>query len=210
MKKEQIRLYAVTDRRWLQTETLEEQVEKALKGGITMLQLREKEMDDAAFLEEAVRIKKLCQAYSVPFIINDRVDIAIRSGADGVHVGQGDMSAAEVRKRLGKDKIVGVTAKTVEQALLAQEQGADYIGSGAVFGSGTKSDARTLDHAILQEICERVSIPVTAIGGITAENAKKLSGRGMAGIAVVSAIFAQPDITEAVRKLKVIADEICD
>lgn len=210
MKKEQIRLYAVTDRRWLQTETLEEQVEKALKGGITMLQLREKEMDDAAFLEEAVRIKKLCQAYSVPFIINDRVDIAIRSGADGVHVGQGDMSAAEVRKRLGKDKIVGVTAKTVEQALLAQEQGADYIGSGAVFGSGTKADARTLDHAVLQEICERVSIPVTAIGGITAENAKKLSGRGMAGIAVVSAIFAQPDITEAVRKLKVIADEICD
>ena len=210
MKKEQIRLYAVTDRRWLQTETLEEQVEKALKGGITMLQLREKEMDDEAFLEEAVRIKKLCQAYSVPFIINDRVDIAIRSGADGVHVGQGDMSAAEVRKRLGKDKIVGVTAKTVEQALLAQEQGADYIGSGAVFGSGTKADARTLDHAVLQEICESVSIPVTAIGGLTAENAKKLSGRGMAGIAVVSAIFAQPDIKEAVRQLKVIADEICD
>ncbi len=206
--REQMRLYAVTDRSWLKGETLYQQIEKALKGGITFLQLREKNLTEEEFLQEAIEVKKLCNAYHVPLIINDNVEIAKKSGADGVHVGQGDMQADEVRKILGPDKIIGVSARTVEQALKAQSLGADYLGSGAVFHTGTKSDAKALDHEILKNICGSVEIPVVAIGGITGENVMQLKGCGMDGIAVVSAIFAQPDIQAAAEELRKKSEEI--
>lgn len=206
--REQMRLYAVTDRSWLKGETLYQQIEKALKGGITFLQLREKNLTEEEFLQEAIEVKKLCNAYHVPLIINDNVEIAKKSGADGVHVGQGDMQADEVRKILGPDKIIGVSARTVEQALKAQSLGADYLGSGAVFHTGTKYDAKALDHEILKNICGSVEIPVVAIGGITGENVMQLKGCGMDGIAVVSAIFAQPDIQAAAEELRKKSEEI--
>lgn len=203
-----LRLYAVTDRSWLRGETLYTQVEKALRGGATMVQLREKELDEAGFEKEAVEILQLCHRFGVPFIVNDNVELAQRVGADGVHIGQGDMQMQQARKILGPDKVIGVTAKTVEQAVRAQEQGADYLGSGAVFGSTTKQDAKPMEHALLQEICESVHIPVVAIGGITAENVLRLKGRGMAGVAVVSGIFACEDIEKETGKLRKLADSL--
>lgn len=208
VKKEQLKLYAVTDRSWLGDETLYEQVERALKGGATMVQLREKELDEIAFEQEAMEIRNLCHRYHVPFIVNDNVELAKKIGADGVHIGQSDMELMEARKLLGADKIIGVTAKTIEQAKAAEAGGADYLGSGAVFGSRTKLDAKPMDHALLQEICESVHIPVVAIGGITAENVIKLQGRGIAGVAVVSGIFACPDIEGGTRKLRRLVDQI--
>ena len=199
---EDMLLYAVTDRAWLNGETLESQVEKALKGGATFVQLREKELDEEMFLEEAKKIKKLCAEYHVPFVINDNVDIALKVDADGVHVGQSDMEAGKVREKLGPDKIIGVSAQTVEQALLAEKHGADYLGVGAVFQTGTKTDAREVEHSVLKEICTKVDIPVVAIGGITQDNVKELSGSGINGVAVISAIFAQKDIETATAKLK--------
>lgn len=201
-KKEDLLLYAVTDRSWLNGETLYVQVEKALKGGVTFVQLREKNLDEAAFLEEAKEIWTLCAQYHVPFVINDNVGIAARSNADGVHVGQSDMEAGDVRRKLGPDKIIGVSVRTVEQALKAQERGADYLGVGAVFPTGSKADAVEVSHETVKEICEAVDIPVIAIGGVTAENVAELSGTGICGIAVISAIFAQKDIEEAARRLK--------
>ena len=201
-EKETMLLYAVTDRMWTGKQTLMEQVEDALKGGATCVQLREKELDEAHFLEEAKKIKELCDRYHVPFVINDNVEIAKKVDADGVHVGQSDMEALDVRKTLGEDKIIGVTAKTVEQALKAQAHGADYLGVGAVFGTTSKADATKLDHKILKEICEKVEIPVVAIGGITEENVTELAGNGICGVAVISAIFAQPDIEQATKELK--------
>lgn len=201
LDKKTMLLYAITDRRWLKTETLYEQVEKALDGGITLLQLREKELDQEHFTKEAIRIKKLCTKYNVPLIINDNVDIALAVNADGVHVGQNDMEAGAVRAKLGPDKIIGVTAKTVEQALFAQKRGADYLGVGAVFHTGSKADAKEISHETLKEICEAVSIPVVAIGGITKENLSLLSGSGISGIAVISAVFAQKDIQHATEEL---------
>ncbi|MDD6480911.1 MAG: thiamine phosphate synthase [Lachnospiraceae bacterium] len=203
-----LRLYAVTDRSWLRGETLYTQVEKALRGGATMVQLREKELDEAGFEKEAVEILQLCHRFGVPFIVNDNVELAQRVGADGVHIGQDDMQMQQARKILGPDKVIGVTAKTVEQAVRAQEQGADYLGSGAVFGSTTKQDAKPMEHALLQEICESVHIPVVAIGGITAENVLRLKGRGMAGVAVVSGIFACEDIEKETGKLRKLADSL--
>ncbi|MBQ3222375.1 MAG: thiamine phosphate synthase [Clostridia bacterium] len=205
---EMLRLYAVTDRSWLRGRTLPEQVEQALIGGATMVQLREKELDEDEFLREAVGLAKLCHRYGVPLLINDNVDIARRSGADGVHVGQGDMDAAIVRSILGPDMIIGVTAKTVEQAVRAQESGADYLGSGAVFGSSTKLNAKPMDRDILRSICHAVSIPVAAIGGINRSNISQLAGTGIAGVAVVSGIFAAEDIEAECRRLRRIADEI--
>lgn len=190
-----MRLYAVTDRSWLRGRTLHEQVEEALIGGATLVQLREKELDEAAFLQEAIDLTKLCHRYGVPLLINDNIDIARRSGADGVHVGQSDMEAAAVRSILGRDMIVGVTAKTVEQAQRAQEAGADYLGSGAVFGSATKLNAKPMSMDILRSICQSVEIPVVAIGGIHKGNILELVGTGIAGAAVVSGIFAAEDIT---------------
>lgn len=201
-KKEDLLLYAVTDRSWLGEETLYQQVEKALEGGATFIQLREKELDHEAFLKEAVELKALCAKYHVPFVINDDVEIAMEMDADGVHVGQSDMEAGNVREKLGPDKIIGVSAQTVEQAILAQERGADYLGVGAVFPTGSKDDADDVSHEMLKAICEAVSIPVIAIGGIGAKNVSELAGSGICGIAVISAIFAQKDITDATKQLK--------
>lgn len=195
-------LYAVTDRSWLDGETLYSQVEKALKGGATFIQLREKKLDEEHFLKEAEELKELCRKYQVPFVINDNVEIALAMDADGVHVGQSDMEAGDVRAKLGPDKIIGVSAQTVEQALLAQERGADYLGVGAVFATTSKDDAAEVSHETVKAICEAVDIPVIAIGGISKDNVMQLSGNGLSGIAVISAIFAQPDIEAAARDLK--------
>lgn len=200
--KEDLLLYAVTDRHWLKDETLENQVEKALQGGATFLQLREKSLDNDIFLAEAKEIQKLCKKYQVPFVINDNVDIALAIDADGVHVGQSDMEALDVRKRLGPDKIIGVSAQNVQQALLAQKHGADYLGVGAVFPTGSKDDAEDVSFETLKAICQAVDIPVIAIGGITKENVSELKGSGICGIAVISAIFAQKDIKAATKELK--------
>ena len=201
-RKEDLLLYAVTDRSWLDGETLYAQVEKALKGGVTFVQLREKALDEQAFLEEAKEIQKLCEQYHVPFVINDNVEIAAQIGADGVHVGQSDMEAGDVREKLGLDRIIGVSAQTVEQAVRAQERGADYLGVGAVFPTGSKADAVEVSHETVRAITEAVDIPVIAIGGITKDNVSELSGTGICGIAVISAIFAQEDIEGAARVLK--------
>ncbi|SHN01553.1 thiamine-phosphate pyrophosphorylase [Anaerosporobacter mobilis DSM 15930] len=200
-KSEDLLVYAVTDRSWLYGESLYSQVEKALKGGATFIQLREKELDEEQFLKEAMEIKELCKRYHVPFVINDNVEIAVKVEADGVHVGQSDMEAGNVREKLGKDKIIGVSTQTVEQALLAEKQGADYLGVGAVFPTGTKLDAVEVGYDRLQEICKAVHIPVVAIGGITRENIIQLKGSGVSGVAVVSAIFASKDIEAATKEL---------
>lgn len=200
--KEDLLLYGVTDRSWLKEETLYQQVEKALKGGATFIQLREKKLDQESFLNEAKELKELCRKYKVPFVINDNVEIALAIDADGVHVGQSDMEALDVRKRLGEDKIIGVSAQTVEQALLAEEHGADYLGVGAVFPTGSKDDADDVSRDTLKAICDAVSIPVIAIGGISEKNVAELSGSGICGIAVISAIFARPDIESAARELR--------
>lgn len=202
LNKDTLLLYAVTDRHWLGEETLYQQVEKSLEGGVTFVQLREKDLDSETFLEEAKELKELCSKYNVPFVINDNVDIAVAMDADGVHVGQSDMEAGDVRAKLGPDKIIGVSAGTVEQALLAQERGADYLGVGAVFPTGSKADAAELSHETVKAICEAVDIPVIAIGGITIDNVKELAGTGICGIAVISAIYAQKDITAAAKQLK--------
>ena len=202
LNKEDLLLYAVTDRMWLNGRTLKEVVKESLDGGVTFLQLREKNLDDKHFLEEAVELQELCKQYKVPFIVNDNVDIALKMNADGVHVGQSDMQAADVRAKLGPDKIIGVSAQTVEQAVLAQQRGADYLGVGAVFPTGSKADADDVSFETLKAICEAVTIPVVAIGGITQENLEQLKGSGICGIAVISAIYAQYDIKEASRKLK--------
>lgn len=201
-RKEDMVLYAITDRHWLNGESLYQQVEKALQGGVTFLQLREKNLDKELFMKEAREIKELCRKYKVPFIINDNVEIAKAIDADGVHVGQSDMEAGDVRKRLGADKIIGVSAKTVEQALLAEKHGADYLGVGAVFSTSTKTDATGVSHETLRDICQAIKIPVVAIGGITKDNVNELSGYGADGIAVISAILAQENITEAAKDLK--------
>lgn len=197
-----LELYAVTDRHWLGKQTLFDQVKEALDGGATCIQLREKQLDEENFLKEAIEIQKLCKEYHVPFIVNDNVDIAKTMHADGIHVGQSDMEALDVRKELGKDVILGVSAQTVEQAKKAEAHGADYLGVGAVFPTGSKDDADDVSHETLQAICEAVSIPVIAIGGITQDNVKELAGSGIVGIAVISAIFAQKDITQATKDLK--------
>lgn len=203
-----LRLYAVTDRSWLRGQTLFEQVEQALGGGTTLVQLREKEMDEEAFLREAVDMARLCHRYGVPLLINDNVDIAMRSGADGVHVGQDDMEADAVRRILGADMILGVTAKTVGQAVRAQEAGADYLGSGAVFGSLTKLDAKPMTREMLRSICHAVSIPVVAIGGVDRHNILELAGTDIAGVAVVSGVFAAEDIEKECRYLLEMAERI--
>lgn len=206
--KKDLLLYAVTDRSWLNGQTLCEQVEQALKGGVTFLQLREKELDDQEFLEEAQVIQQLCRKYQVPFLINDNVALAAKIGADGVHVGQSDMAAGEARAKLGTDRIIGVSARTVEEALEAQRQGADYLGVGAVFHTGSKADAAEVDHQVLRDICRAVDIPVIAIGGITRDNVAQLKHSGICGIAVISAIFAQKNIEAAARELRMLTEEM--
>ena len=199
-------LYAVTDRHWLHGRTLHEVVKESLDGGVTFLQLREKDLDEARFLDEAKDIKTLCHAYGVPFLINDNVDIALAVDADGVHVGQSDMEAGDVRAKLGPDKIIGVSAQTVAQALQAEAHGADYLGVGAVFPTGSKADVQELPYETLKDICAAVSIPVVAIGGISQENVAKLAGSGICGVAVISAIYAAKNIKSAAEELKAAAE----
>lgn len=200
--KNDLLLYAVTDRHWLEGRTLKEVVKESLDGGVTFVQLREKTLEDEKFLEEARELKELCKKYNVPFVINDNVDIAIAMDADGVHVGQSDMEAGDVRVKLGPDKIIGVSAENVEQAVLAEKRGADYLGVGAVFPTGSKEDAADVSYETLKAICEAVSIPVIAIGGINEGNVSKLAGSGIVGVAVISAIYAAKDIKKATEDLK--------
>ncbi len=200
--KDMLLLYAVTDRRWTGRKTLYQQVEDALKGGATLIQLREKGMDEKEFLEEAREMAKLCHKYQRALIINDNVKVALKSGADGVHVGQEDMSAADIRKTAPQDFIIGVTAKTKEQAKQAEREGADYLGVGAVFPSSTKETAIRITTETLKEICSSVGIPAVAIGGITVENVSALTGGGMSGVALVSAVFAASDIEMETRRMK--------
>lgn len=208
--KKELMLYAVTDRHWLGEETLYDQVKKALDGGATFVQLREKKLDREDFLAEALEIQKLCKKYGVPFVINDEVSIAKDIDADGVHVGQSDMEAMDVRKVLGPDKILGVSAQTVEQAIIAEKHGADYLGVGAVFATGSKDDADDVSHETLKAICDAVSIPVIAIGGITKDNVSELAGSGICGVAVISAIFGQNDIKKATEDLKASVEKMLE
>ena len=203
-----MKLYAVTDRAWTGKQTLFEQAEAAMRGGITCLQLREKNMDKDEFLKEALEMKELCRSYNIPLIINDDPFIAVKSGADGVHIGQKDMSLKEAREITGNGMIIGVTAALPELAVKAEKEGADYIGSGAVFGSSTKADAKPLSHDVLREITASVNIPVVAIGGITRDNMSRLAGTGIAGAALVSAIFSADDIEAECRYLMKISEQI--
>ena len=200
--KDSLLLYAVTDRAWCDRKSLKEQVIDAIEGGITFLQLREKDLRDDEFLQEAIEIGHIAREHNIPFVINDSVDIAIKSSADGVHVGQKDMQAKDVRKLIGPDKILGVSVQTVEQALFAKECGADYLGVGAVFPTGSKDDADDVSYETLKAICEAVDIPVVAIGGISGDNVIRLKGSNICGVAVISAIFGQEDIALATRILK--------
>jgi len=200
-------LYAVTDRAWTGKQTLYEQVESALRGGVTCVQLREKELDGENFLKEAMEIGALCRRYGVPFFINDNVDVAIACHADGVHVGQEDMAAADVRARVGDGMMIGVSAHSVEEAVAAVNNGADCLGVGAMFATSTKSDVSALSKDTLKQICEAVPVPVVAIGGIGRNNMRQLSGTGVDGFALVSAIFGASDIESECRELRRLAEE---
>ena len=199
--KKDLLLYGVTDRTWLDGRDLADVVEQSILGGVTMVQLREKDLSHDAFLEEARRIGQICRRHGVPFLIDDDVELAAAVGADGVHVGQHDMEAGMARAKVGPDMLLGVSAQTVEQALRAQAAGADYLGVGAVFPTGTKTDAEAVSYDTLKAICEAVDIPVVAIGGIGPDNVAKLAGSGICGVAVVSALYAQKDPCAAARTL---------
>ncbi|MBQ3031383.1 MAG: thiamine phosphate synthase [Anaerotignum sp.] len=207
-KEEYMRLYAVTDRMWTGRQTLREQVEDALKGGATCVQLREKELDEESFLQEAYEMKVLCEKYGVPFFINDNVDIAIKCKADGIHVGQDDMEASNVRALVGEDMMIGVSVNCVEQALAAVQAGADCLGVGAMFSTSTKLDADSVSFETLRDICQAVDIPVVAIGGISKDNMMQLKGTGVDGVALVSAIFAAENIEVECRELKALSEEM--
>ena len=202
-------LYGVTDRMWVTDDhDLYMQVEEACQGGATCIQLREKELGDGEFLTEAIRIKEICHRYEVPFIINDNVEVAVKCGADGIHVGQDDCEAGKVRELVGPDMVIGVSTKNVEQALLAQKNGADYLGVGAVFHTSTKKDATDVSHEMLKNIVDAVDIPVVAIGGISKDNIIELAGTGADGVALVSAIFGSRDIKESCKQLKALSESM--
>ena len=204
-----LKLYAVTDRSWLRGRRFEKVLQEALSaGGITCVQLREKHATPEEKEALAREAQALCAQAGIPLLIDDDVELALRIGADGVHIGQDDIPCAEARRALGDQAIIGVTAKTLEQARKAEAEGADYLGVGAVFPTSTKQDTWTIDHEVLRQICAAVSIPVVAIGGITADNARELAGTGIAGIAVVSAIFAQADLAGAVKRLSKVAEAL--
>ena len=206
--KKHMLLYAVTDRAWTGKQTLYQQVEAALRGGVTCVQLREKDLDEALFLQEARELRGLCRQYKVPFIVNDNVDIAIACKADGVHVGQEDLAAGEVRRRIGDEMILGVSVHTVEEARQAVRDGADYLGLGAVFPTSTKPDADPMSREILRAICDAVDVPVVAIGGINRDNLLRLAGSGVDGVALVSAIFSAEDVEGACRDLRAQSEEM--
>ncbi len=208
MKREALLLYAVTDRRWAKRKSLYEQVEEALSGGVTIVQLREKALSEHEFLKEAIELKRLCTRYGAPLIINDNIDIARKSGADGIHIGQGDLAITDARKMLGESGILGVSAHNVQEAVYAEACGADYLGVGAAFVTDTKGDAIPISHDVYREITGAVSIPTVAIGGITRENICKLKHTGIDGVALVSAIFASKSIKEECMYFRKITSEI--
>lgn len=201
-------LYAVTDRAWVGRQSLYEQVESALKGGATCVQLREKELDADAFLEEAIELRALCRQYGVPFFVNDNVEIALACHADGIHVGQEDMQAAQVRKLVGDGMMIGVSVHSVEEALEAVRNGADCLGVGAMFSTSTKADADVLPMRTLRQICSAVDVPVVAIGGIHRNNLMELAGSGVDGVALVSAIFGAEDIEAECRSLRQLSGQM--
>lgn len=207
---EMMRLYAVTDRAWVGKQSLAEQVAAALRGGVTCVQLREKELDEERFLQEAEEIFTLCKRYRVPFFINDNVALALRCHADGVHVGQDDMDVAAVRRLVGQEMMIGVSVHTVEEARAAAEGGADYLGVGAMFATSTKTDASLVTKETLRAICDAVSIPVVAIGGISKANLLELAGTGVDGVALVSAIFSAADIAAECRRLYGLSQEMAE
>ena len=206
--KEMMLLYAVTDRAWVGRQSLYQQVEAALKGGVTCLQLREKELDTEAFLREALEIAALCKRYGVPLFINDNLEVAVRCGADGIHVGQDDLDAAQVRQQVGDRMMIGVSVHSVEEALEAVRKGADCLGVGTMFPTSTKADASPVSLETLGAICAAVEVPVVAIGGIGPDNLHRLAGTGVDGVALVSAIFGAPDIENRCRLLKKLAEKI--
>ena len=206
--KETMLLYAVTDRAWVGRQSLYEQVESAIKGGVTCVQLREKQLNDEDFLKEAVEISALCRKYNVPFFINDNVEVAIKCKADGIHVGQEDMAAEQVRSRVGDDMMIGVSVHSVEEALEAVKNGADCLGVGAIFSTSTKTDVDVLPREVLCDICNAVDIPVVAIGGIGKENISQLAGTGVDGVALVSAIFGADDIENECSILRRLSEEM--
>jgi thiamine-phosphate diphosphorylase len=203
-----MQLYAVTDRAWTGNKTLYEQIKEALENGVTCVQLREKNLDEASFIEEAKKISVLCRQYNTPFIVNDNVNVAIASNADGIHIGQEDMGLKDVRKIVGENMIIGISAHTVEEAKFAQENGANYIGIGAVFETSTKNDVDVIPYEKVKSICDAVDIPKVAIGGINAENILKLKGSGIDGVAVVSAIFGAKDIGKATKELYTLSNNL--
>ena len=201
-------LYAVTDRAWIGKQNLYEQVESALKGGATCVQLREKNLDEELFLEEAIKIKSLCKKYGIPFLVNDNVDIAIKCEADGVHVGQEDTAVSKVRKLVGDKMIIGVSVQNINEALESIKNGADYLGVGAMFSKSTKLDANVIPFENLKSVCNAVNIPVVAIGGIGKNNIMKLAGSGADGVALVSAIFGAKNIEEECRELRRLSEQM--
>ena len=201
-------LYAVTDRTWVGKQNLYEQVESALKGGVTCVQLREKELDEEEFLKEAIELALLCKQYNVPFFINDNVEIAIKCDADGIHVGQEDMEASKDRQRVGDDMMIGVSVHSVEEAIEAVNNGADYLGVGAMFSTSTKSDVSVLSKETLKDICQAVDVPVVAIGGIHKSNISQLSHTGVDGVALVSAIFGADDIEKECQFLRQLSEKM--
>lgn len=208
LDKKYMQLYAVTDRAWTGNKTLYEQIKEALENGVTCVQLREKNLDEASFIEEAKKISVLCRQYNTPFIVNDNVNVAIASNADGIHIGQEDMGLKDVREIVGENMIIGISAHTVEEAKFAQENGADYIGIGAVFETSTKNDVDVIPYEKVKSICDAVDIPKLAIGGINAENILKLKGSGIDGVAVVSAIFGAKDIGKATKELYTLSNNL--
>ncbi|MEG1642036.1 MAG: thiamine phosphate synthase [Synergistaceae bacterium] len=202
LDKRQLTLYAITNRNWLNNSTMENDVEKALRAGVTILQIREKNITEEEYIERTQSLKKITEKFNVPLIVNDNIEVAIKSGADGVHLGQDDINSLSIRERIGEKMILGVSAHNVEEAKKAEEMGANYLGVGAVFSTSTKNDAENIPFGTLKEICDTVSIPVVAIGGITKENIKGLIGSGISGISVISAIFAEKDIEKATKEIK--------
>lgn len=208
LDKKYMQLYAVTDRAWTGNKTLYEQIKEALENGVTCVQLREKNLDEASFIEEAKKISVLCRQYNTPFIVNDNVNVAIASNADGIHIGQEDMGLKDVREIVGENMIIGISAHTVEEAKFAQENGADYIGIGTVFETSTKNDVDVIPYEKVKSICDAVDMPKVAIGGINAENILKLKGSGIDGVAVVSAIFGAKDIGKATKELYTLSNNL--
>lgn len=209
LRSEQLRLYVVTDRSWLKGRSFVEQIEQIAQSGATMIQLREKGLELSEWIQRAKEIRQITKRYQIPQIINDNVQVCLESDSDGVHLGQGDQSIWQARQQLGPNKIIGATAKTIQQALQAQQEGADYLGVGAVFGSSTKSDAIPISIQTFQQVKEAVSIPVVAIGGIGPQNVMQLKYTKTDGIAVISAIFAAENIEKATKQMRAYAEEVC-